>query len=444
MPRALLLFEPPDGGAPEVVLNLALNMEEHGWSVCVAGPQRASIRARLEAAAVEYLPLPHLTRGSKSPLADVRALRSLDALLRRERVDLIHCHSSKAGVLGRLAGRRRGIPVVYSPHCFAFLRDLGVLSRVVPATVERALAPLTSAYVCVCESERRAAQRLAPARPQRMHRIYNGVPQPQPTREPSAERALLEFKGDGVLVGAVTVLRRQKRLDVLLEAIPTVLARVPRARFAIVGNGPMRARLEAQAATLGLSEDPRFAFFGFEPPSGRYMSALDLYVLSSAWEAMPMGVLEALSWGVPQVVSDVGGTVEAVTSETGRLVPAKQPQALAEAIVEMLDSPEALAAASAASRARHLEMFEAQRMVWETVGVYRSVYRSAAAPSEVASGELCAGSPASSTRTWPPPARSWRAPSEAWPAPSGIADPTMLESGSTQPRESRSGIAASR
>jgi glycosyltransferase involved in cell wall biosynthesis len=371
VPRALLLFEPPDGGAPEVVLNLALTMERHGWSALVAGPEQASIRTRLEQAAVEYLPVSHLRRGSRSPLSDLRALRSLDKMLASDPVDVIHCHSSKAGVLGRLLGARRGIPVVYSPHCFAFLRDLGPLSRIAPALIERLLAPLTSAYVCVCESERRAALKLALAPPERTHRIYNGVP--EPLSDASPERALLDFKGDGVLIGAVTVLRRQKRLDVLIDAIPTVLAQVPQARFAIIGNGPMQAKLQERAAANGLGEDPRFAFFPFTPPSARYMSALDLYVLSSAWEAMPVGVLEALSWGVPQVVTNVGGTIEAVTDETGQLVPPKHPQALAAAIVEMLRSPQLRASAQEASRARHRDMFDAERMVRETVGVYQSV-----------------------------------------------------------------------
>jgi glycosyltransferase involved in cell wall biosynthesis len=103
------------------------------------------------------------------------------------------------------------------------------------------------------------------------------------------------------------------------------------------------------------------------------MSALDLYVLSSAWEAMPVGVLEALSWGVPQVVTNVGGTIEAVTSETGQLVPPKHPEALAGAIVGMLRSPQLRASAQVASRARHSAMFDAERMVRETVGVYQRV-----------------------------------------------------------------------
>jgi glycosyltransferase involved in cell wall biosynthesis len=365
------MFEPPDGGAPEVVLNLALGMERYGWSVCVAGPEEASIRTRLESAAVEYLPVHQFSRAGRSPLSDLRALGSLNDRLRSHPVDVIHCHSSKAGVLGRLLGARRGVPVVYSPHCFAFVRDLNPLSRMFPALVERLLAPLTSAFVCVCESERRAALRLLGS-PERAHRIYNGVPAPQPDAAP--DRTLLELKGeDGLLVGAVTVLREQKRLDVLIDAIPSVLAEVSRARFAIIGNGPLGRQLQQRAADRGLGDDPRLAFLPFHPPSERYLCALDLYVLPSAWEAMPVGLLEALACGVPQVTTDVGGTAEAVTGETGRLVAPKQPEELAEAITTMLSSPLLRGQAATASRARHSAMFDAERMVRETVAVYERV-----------------------------------------------------------------------
>jgi glycosyltransferase involved in cell wall biosynthesis len=334
---------------------------------------------------VEYLPVTDLARGILSPAADLRALRSIDARLASGPVDVIHCHSSKAGVLGRLLGLSRGIPVVYSPHCFAFVRDLGPLARAVPALIERALAARTAAFVCVCESERQAALKLV-REPARAHRIYNGVPAPRPGVR--ADQALLDFKGDGLLVGAVTVLREQKRLDVLLDAIPAVLTQVPRARFAIIGNGPLAGQLEDRAATLGLHEDPRFAFIPFVPPSDRYLSALDLYVLPSAWEAMPIGVLEALASGVPQVATKVGGTPEAVTEETGRLVAPKQPAALADAIVAMLGSSELRAAAGDASRVRHRAMFDAERMVRETVAVYERVAHCGAhRPTAVAAGD---------------------------------------------------------
>jgi len=392
-------------------------MERHGWSVCVAGPERSSIRARLDAAAVEYLPVAHLSRRSRSPTAPLRALMSLDTWLARNPVDVIHCHSSMAGVLGRLLGPRRGVPVVYSPHCFAFLRDLGPLARTVPAVVERLLAPRTAAFVCVCEAERRAALRLMSS-PDRAHRIYNGVPDPPSDVRPA--QALLDFKGDGLLVGAMTVLREQKRVDVLIDAIPTVLAAVPDARFAIVGNGPLRPELEQRAGALGLSGDRRFAFFDFDPPSERYLSAFDLYVLSSAWEAMPVGILEALACGVPQIVTRVGGTPEAVTNETGRLVAPKHPDALAGAIVAMLRSSQSRADARAASRARHRALFDADRMVRETVAVYASVSNGGAPhlapviPQTAATATVPrAAAPAATPETMPSP-------------PNGVAGPPVM------------------
>ena len=116
------------------------------------------------------------------------------------------------------------------------------------------------------------------------------------------------------------MLRRQKAVEVLLEAAPAVLAAVPEARIAIVGDGPEREALGARAAALGL--DGRVAFLPFTGPASRHLRALDVYVLPSAWEAFPIGVLEAQACGVPQVATDVGGTREAVVPETGRPRPA--------------------------------------------------------------------------------------------------------------------------
>jgi glycosyltransferase involved in cell wall biosynthesis len=168
---------------------------------------------------------------------------------------------------------------------------------------------------------------------------------------------------NGPVVGAVTVLRRQKRLDVLLAAAPQILAAVPGATVAVVGNGPEEAALRAAA-------DPRVAFRPFRAPAARYLQALDVYVLPSGWEAFAIGLLEAQACGVPQVATDVGGTREAVVPETGLLVPPGDPAALAEAVVALLQDPQRRAAMGAASRARHAERFTVERMVAATAALY--------------------------------------------------------------------------
>jgi glycosyltransferase involved in cell wall biosynthesis len=370
--RVLLAFEPPDGGVAENVAQLALGLREHDFEPHVAGPPQAATRARLEDAQVPFHPLP-FRRGIGNPAAEARSLRALARLLDSGRFDVVHAHSSKAGVLARLAARRSGLRTVYSPHCFPFVGAVSPARRVLSTAAERRLGRRTDAIVCVCEDERRRAleARLAPA--ERLHRVYNGVDACSAAGQVDPELAALREQGP--LVGAVTVLRRQKRVDLLLDAAPAILARVPEARIAVVGGGPELPSLLRHAATLGLDREPRLRFVPFRSPSSSYLRALDVFVLPSQWEALPIGLLEALACGVPQVATDVGGNGEAVVDgETGRLVPFDADR-LAAAVVELLRDEPRRRELAAASRARQAEHFAVGRMVAETAMVYAALVR---------------------------------------------------------------------
>jgi glycosyltransferase involved in cell wall biosynthesis len=372
--RVLLAFEPPDGGVAVHVGQLALGLARHGHRVEVAGPAESIVAGDLRAAGVPLHPV-SLERGYRRPDRDAAALGQIARLLRRGGHDLLHCHASKAGVLGRGAAALARVPAVYTPHCFGFIGDVGRGRRVFATAAEWVLGRAwTAALVCVCEAERGWARgrRLAPER--RLRRIYPAVEACDADGGP--DPALAALRGDGPLAGTVVVLREQKRVDLLIAAAPVVLERVPEARIAVVGAGRLRERLEAQARELGLDADPRFGFVDFGGPDSRQLAALDLFVLSSAWEAMPMSVLEALSCGVPQVATDVGGTREAVTPRTGVLVPPRDADALAEAMVDVLADPQRRADMARASRERYDEVdFGVERMVAETAALYDEVLR---------------------------------------------------------------------
>lgn len=368
--RVLLAFEPPDGGVAENVLQLALGLRSHGHEPELAGPLHATIYPEVESAGVAVSRFP-FERGYGRPGRDAAAVRGLARLLRTGRHDLVHCHSAKVGVLGRLAARRVGIPTVYSPHSFPFVGDFSAARRLFAMSVERALAPLTTALLCVCEEERQIALRHRLAAPGRAHMIHNGCP-PCDTVVRADER-LHAMGRDGPLAAAITVLRPQKSVDVLIDAAPLVFERLPQARLAVVGDGPLSDELHARATRLGLDRDERFAFLPFNGPAARYLHALDVYVLPSAWEAFPIGVLEAMACGVPQVVTDVGGTSEAVTEDTGLLVPPRDPANMAAAIVELLSDPNRRSAMSKASKTRHAGLFEVDRMVSQTAALYGRV-----------------------------------------------------------------------
>lgn len=378
MRRVLLAFEPPDGGVAENVAQLAVGLKGHGWAPELAGPADSIAYDRASAAGV---PIHRLdwARGYGAPGQDARALRQLRALLRAGDYDLLHNHSAKAGVLGRLAGAtRRGLPVVYSPHCLPFVGDFGAPRRIVATGIERALGPLTDRMICVCDDERRLARGAGIAQ-RRLRVVHNGSAPCPPAVEPDPATAAL--REGGVLVAAVAVLREQKRLDVLIDAAPRILAAVPDARVAVIGDGPLRDELHARAAALGLDAEDRFAFLPFRGPSWRHLAALDLFVLPSSWEGLPIGLLEAMACGVAAVATDVGGTGEALTPDTGTLVPPADPGALADAIIALASDGRRRRAMGQAARARHDASFGLERMVAQTAAVYDELV-----PADAATG----------------------------------------------------------
>ncbi len=363
-------MEPPDGGVAENVMRLALGLPRHGWRPYVAGPPQAITYPRLSEAGVPVARL-SLERGFGTPGADLAALRALGGILRRERFDLVHAHSAKAGVVGRLCARLTGTPVLYSPHCFPFVGPWGPPRRLFALSVERALGPASDGILCVAEEERRVAlaERIAPER--KLNVVHNGSPPCE--RELAPDAALADFRGSGPLAACVTVLREQKSVDVFVDAAPLILAELPDARLAVVGDGPMRAELEGRAERLALDPE-RFRFFGFDPPAARQLRSVDLFVLPSAWEAFPISILEAMACGVAQVATDVGGTSEALLDgETGLLCPPGDPAALAGRVVEILGDARRRSAMGTAARERHDRLFTVDRMVERTAEVYEQV-----------------------------------------------------------------------
>jgi glycosyltransferase involved in cell wall biosynthesis len=364
------VFDAPDGGVAEHVLRLALGLEHKGWEPWVAGPESAVIYSRLAEAGVPTVKLPFRPR-YRHVVEDVRVVRQLERLLRRARFRLVNTHSPKAGVLGRLAALAVDVPVVVTAHGFAF--NPAVRSRAgckVSLAAERLLAPHTHAFICVSGAVRRLALERRLAAASALHTVHNGAP----TCDVRVEGvpALDRFAREGPLAGCMSVLGPGKGVHTFVEAGGYVFERRPEARLAVIGNGPLRSDLERKARALGLDE--RLRFFDYAAPSARQLRALDVFVLASPWEAFPIGPLEAMACGVPQVTTAVGGTPEAVRDgETGLLCRPADPPALADRIVRLLGDPALRARMSAASRDRHRRLFTIERMLDETAAVFERV-----------------------------------------------------------------------
>jgi glycosyltransferase involved in cell wall biosynthesis len=366
MRRVLLVFDPPDGGVAENVRTLALGLAEHGWQPSVAGPRESLIYDDLLAAGIPLERLP-LRPGYGHPISDLASLRGLLALLRRGRYDVVHSHNAKAGVLTRLAARFGHAPNVYSPHCFPFVANHTRPRRWTATAIEWACGRATDILLCVAEEERRQALDHRIVAEDRLRVIHNGCPRCE--QEIELDDELERFRAGRPLAATLCVLREQKAVDVFVAAAPAILERCPEAALAVIGDGELRDQLQAQARELGLGD--RFGFFAFRAPSARQLRSLDVFVLSSGWEAFPISVLEAMACGVPQVATDVGGTSEAVLDgETGLLCRPSDPAGLAKSVTTLLADSSLRERMASASEARHDGKFRIEVMVAKTAALY--------------------------------------------------------------------------
>jgi glycosyltransferase involved in cell wall biosynthesis len=369
MRSCLHVFSAPDGGVPEVVKWLSLGLPERGWKSWVAGPERASVYPVLEASGVPIARLP-FCGGHAHPRADGAVVRSLISLMRKHRFDVVHMRSDKAGSLGRLAALAAGLPTVYNPAGWSFHPAFrNQIGQQFSLAVERALAPHTDAIICVSEAERRLAlEKLDPVSD--VYVVHNAAP--EDGAKPPRDVQLEAFAREGPLAGCIAVLGPVKGVELFVRSAPHVFAQLPSARLAVIGNGPLRSRLQRQAQALRVDEGVRF--FDFQRPSARQLQSLDVFVAPSRYEAFGIGLAEAMACGVPQVATAVGGVPEVVEhGETGFLCPPCDHVQLAQRIVQLLSDPDLRRRMATASRERHRRLFGIERMVAETAAVFDRV-----------------------------------------------------------------------
>jgi glycosyltransferase involved in cell wall biosynthesis len=349
-----------EGGGFDHVARLAYQLAKRGHEVAVAGP-RASLGN------VEVIEIPIVR--SISPRADVRTVRALSGVYRRFRPDIVHAHGSKEGVTARLARLvNPRVPVVYTPHGYAFDSHFsGAGGRAMYRAAEMLAAPLATRVLCVCEAERRLAQRIGPAGRTRV--VHNGI---EPLSPSVVDSKLEQLRGRGPLVCSLAGAREGKGVETLIDAAPAVLEEFPSVTIVVAGDGPLRASLEDRARKAGVAE--RFHLHGQVSDVAGVLNAADVFTHPSWAESLPYAVLEAMSLGLPIVATDVGGVAEAVPDrDCALLVPPRDERALGDALRALLRDRDLARELGSAARRRQLEQFSLERMVDGTVAVYEEI-----------------------------------------------------------------------
>ena len=361
MPRVLQVLEATIGGTRRHLRELALGMQGAGWRVDVAyglgrDPGFARDLARFQMRGIGTHVLPMVRR--PAPLSDAAAVNRLAALLRQLAPDLVHAHSTKAGLVARLAARRAGIPVLYTPHVFAFEMQVPSLMRRAFREAERRLVPLTACLIAVSRAE--LAQALALGYPPaRVRLIPNGIPLPPDASPPPPG----ERRYDLVFIGRFC---RQKGIDLMIAALERLLARRPGMRVAVMGGGS-RAIERRLAALRG----PVTCLPFDEAEAVEHLLAESrVLVMPSRWEGLPYLLLEAMAAGTAVAAADVGGVTDVVTDGREAILFAPESvAAIGQAVERLLDDEPLQRRLVGAARAR-VQAFGLARMIEATRACY--------------------------------------------------------------------------
>ncbi|HEX6339635.1 glycosyltransferase [Umezawaea sp.] len=346
------MTQPVEAGVAAVVLDLAVAQRARGWSVVVVCPPTGWLADRARGLGIDVRAW-RATRGP-SPLL-VKEVVSLRRVLARLAPDVVHLHSSKAGLAGRLAVRGR-VPTVFQPHLWSFQTARGAL-RAVSEVWERRASRWTDLVVCVSDDELVIGRDAGVSAHAEV--VCNGVDTDRlRPRDSASARASLGLGPAGplaVCVGRLAVLKGQ---DQLLSAWPEVLARVPDARLVLVGDGPEGHGWRGSHPT---ADHGSVRWWGHSDDPAPFYTAADVVVLPSRAEGMALVPLEAMASGRPVVAFDVGGVRQSV-GDAGAVVRAGDVGALAAAVAHRLADPALAAAEGGRGRQRAELLFDRSRM----------------------------------------------------------------------------------
>jgi len=310
------------------------------------------------------------------PIEDIKALSELIILLRQERYDVVHTYTATPGFLGRIAARLARVPVVLHHQAGWTVTEFSSFGEKLLYLPLEYLATLASTKsICVSHAVARQAAVLGMPR-HKLVTICNGIA-PEPflaaTRNGLGRefRRSLKIPEEYIVIGGTGRLAPQKDNSTLIRSLVALKGFLPSRRFCLVlaGDGPEKQELEDLSRSLGVSEQVRF--LGFYKDIPRLLDGVDIFVSTSLWEGLSISLLEAMASAKPIVATNILPNAELIEHEvTGLLVPPKNPEEVAKAIVRFVNDPDLAQRCGIAARQRVLDRYTIERMFQETWDLY--------------------------------------------------------------------------
>jgi glycosyltransferase involved in cell wall biosynthesis len=362
------------GGAQENTLATVLGLRQiPGLEVQLISGPTTGPEGSLEIQAGPLLVVPELIR-QVHPLKDLLALRKLESIFRRQKPDIVHTHSGKAGILGRMAAKRAAVPVIiHTIHGPSFGKFQGAAANLIFRAAEKHAARSTTHFVVVADAMRDQYLAAGIGKPEQYTKVFSGfATQPflDAKDDPELRKKLGIMPGDFV-VGKIARLFKLKGHDDLFAAAPELVRQNPKMKFLLIGDGEWRGRFERLAKTHGVER--HFIFTGLVPPGEipKYTGIMDALVHLSLREGLPRALPQALAAGKPVVAYDCDGAREACRDgDTGFLVPPGDLAALKDRLLKLAGDPALCKKMGEAGRNFVRENFPVEKMVHDIYNLY--------------------------------------------------------------------------
>jgi len=375
------------GGAQKYVFDLATHLDTKAYAVTVAAGGEGMLMERLKKAGIRTLPVPWLGRDI-SVVSDIMALIGLVRIVVRERPDVVHLNSSKAGVLGAVAARgvmlflRRGPVVIFTVHGWAFFEDRPWPARFFLWCASWFASLFHDHVILISGHDLTVARKFIPRR--KISYIPHGLSLPRFLQRPQARAYLMRriqriIPASTIVVGTIAELTPNKRLEDLIDAfmIAQEAVRSRRMILCIIGAGEEKQALARRVLETAGALRKEIFFLGFIPDASDYLRGFDLFVLPSSKEGLPYILMEAMSAGLPIIATSVGGVPDLIADKTdGILVSPRRPDAIAEAIVGIVRDPAHAFALGAHAREKIKKVASLDDMVKKTAELYANSFSS--------------------------------------------------------------------
>jgi glycosyltransferase involved in cell wall biosynthesis len=357
------------GGAQQHLFTLVEALQNK-YEIHVAIGVSGNLSEKLQAIGIKTYILPAIVR-EISPWQDLRAIGQFLKLIQEVQPDLIHAHSSKAGMIARIAGTWAKIPTLFTAHGWAFDDRINFKRRLPVLIIEKVLALVTAKVICVAESDRQLAIRKKILPPRKLVTIYNGIAAILPQDLPvSTANSPNDYTQPTRLIMVARFNFQQKDQPTLMRSLKELGDQ--RVHLTLAGTGPNFDQGKALATELGVASS--ISFLGDRADIPELLAANHIFILSTHYEGFPISILEAMRAGMPIIATAVNGIPEQIIDGvTGLLVPPEDPTALAQAIKRLAADPILRQQLGQAAQAKFQREFTCTKMVEVTNQLYRTM-----------------------------------------------------------------------